>query len=184
MRRSIITNGLFICLILGGYLIPNAACQTAADKQQPDAQSDTRDSKAQNGADAQPLTVSDEVIREVLEPLRQGMVTQNLQMVMSVFDQKEFSDYSDLEGELRAFFEQTSEVRFRYQILQVAANKNRGSLTADMEMDTLPYEFTTLPTRRSVQMRFQLALEAKGWKVTAFTPSDFFNVDFNAAGAR
>jgi hypothetical protein len=149
---------------------------------QPDT---TRDANSHDSTgEAEPLTVSDQVIRDILEPLRLGMETQNLQMVMSVFDKKEFSGYSDLEDELRAFFQQFAEVRFRYEILQVTAEKSRGSVTADVEMDPLPYQTTLVPVRRSVQMRLQIALQGKSWKVTGLTPSDFFNVDFNAAGAR
>jgi hypothetical protein len=35
-----------------------------------------------------------------------------------------------------------------------------------------------VPVRRSVQMRFQLKLEPKGWKVTGFSPADFFGPEY------
>jgi len=125
--------------------------------------------------------LGDQVIQDVLEPLRTGMVTQNIQMVLSIFDKKELNSYADLQGQLRALFHQTSEVRFRYQLLQATSDGDRGSATAELEMDALPYEVTTIPARRSVQMRFQLKLEPKGWKVTGFSPPDFFAVGFNPA---
>ncbi len=92
--------------------------------------------------------------------------------------------YSTLQGQLRAFLNQYAEVHFRYQILQVTADNDHGSATAEIEMDALPYEVTQVAVRRSVQMRFQLKQEAKGWKVVSFTPSDFFGMGFNRADAK
>jgi len=126
----------------------------------------------------QSLSLSDQVIRDVLKPLQTGMQTQNIQMVLSIFDKQELAGWADLQAHLRAFFHQYDEVNFRYQILQATADKDHGTATADIEMDALPYNFGQLPSRRSVQMRFQLKLGAKGWKVSGFTPGDFFNLGF------
>ena len=123
-------------------------------------------------------SLTDQVVQQVLEPLQTGMQNQNIQQVMSVFDKKELNSYSDLQGHLEAFLQVFDEVNLRYQLLQVAAEKGRGSAIVDMQMDALPYEPTHIPERRSVQMRLQLKLGPKGWKIAGFTPSDFFNVDY------
>jgi len=136
---------------------------------------------AQQAAPAgQDTDVSDQVIQQVLEPLRLGMQTHNIQLVLSVFDKKELDSYSNLQAQLRAFFQQFSEVNLRYQLLQVTAENGRGSLTVEMQMDALPFEATQIAQRRSVQMRLQLKLGPKGWKIAGFTPSDFFNVEYSA----
>lgn len=135
--------------------------------------------RAQQAAQGnQPLTLNDLVVKQVLEPLQTGMQNQNIQLVLSVFDQKELTGYSDLQGQLQAFFQVFDEVNFRYQLLQVTADKGRGSATVDMQMDALPYESGYIPERRSVQMHLQLKLGTKGWKIAGFTPSDFFTVDY------
>jgi hypothetical protein len=139
------------------------------------------ESDAPSPADDQTQSLGDQVIQDVLEPLRTGMETQDIQQVLSVFDRQELSGYSDLQAQLRAFFRQFAEVRLRYQILQVTADSDHGSATAELDMDALPYDVTQTPARRSVQMRFRLKLEAKAWKVVSFTPSDFFNLGFNRA---
>lgn len=123
-------------------------------------------------------SIGDEVIQQVLEPLRTGLTTQNIQQILSVFDKQELDSYSDLEGQLGAFFQQFEKVNFRYQLLQVTADDNRGSATVDMDMDALPYGVTQVATRRSVQMRLRLKLGPKGWKIAGFTPGDFFNVEY------
>ncbi len=118
-------------------------------------------------------SVGDEVIQQVLEPLRTGIQTHNLKLAVSAFDPKELSSYSDLEGNLRAFFRQFDEIRFRYQLLQVSADQDHASATAEMDIDALPYEATRMPVRRSTQMRLQLKREAKAWRIASFTPADF-----------
>jgi hypothetical protein len=125
------------------------------------------------------LSLNDQVIQDILEPLRTGMVTHNIQMVLSIFDKKELDGYSDLQGQLQAFNQTYDEVRFRYQILQVTADQGAGSMTAMVEMDALPFGVTQVPTRRSVQMRFQIKLKGEQWKVTSFRPSDFFGLGYN-----
>ena len=154
------TCKLLICLGLVAALAPAAPAQ-------------------QNPPADQGLTLSDQVVQQILEPLQMGMQTQNIQLVLSLFDKKELNSYSDLQGQLLAFFQQFDEVNFRYRLLQVTADKEHGSATAEMEMDALPYGLTQVPVRRSVQMRLQLKLGSKGWKIAGFTPSDFFNVEYS-----
>jgi len=48
-------------------------------------------------------------------------------------------------------------------------------------MDALPYQEMQVPVRRSVQMRLQLKLGPKGWKVTGFSPAGFFGPEFDQA---
>lgn len=121
--------------------------------------------------------LSDQIIQDVLEPLRTGVETQNIKQILSIFDKHDFSGYGDLEQQLRAFYRQYEQVNFRYQILQAAIDKDHASATADIDMDAVPYPGTAISTRRSVQMRFQLKQEGGAWKIVGFNPSDFFSLD-------
>src|SRR5579862_162599 len=124
------------------------------------------------------LSLSDQLVQQVLEPLRNGMQTQNIQLVLSVFDKQELESYSDLEGQLRAFFQMFDQVDLRYQLLQATADQKQGSATAEMQMDALPYERSLPAARRSAQMRLKLKLGPSGWRIASFTPEDFFNVEY------
>ncbi|HEY1730166.1 MAG TPA: hypothetical protein VGG15_00360 [Terriglobales bacterium] len=132
---------------------------------------------AQSSSPDDKLNLSDQVIQDVLEPLRTGVETQNVKQILSVFDKHEFSGYGDLEQQLRAFYRQYQQVNFRYQILQAAIERDHASATAEIDMDAMPYTVTEIPARRSVQMRFQLKQEDKGWKIVGFSPSNFFSLD-------
>jgi len=170
-----------MCNILHATTPPSAAVpqqqQTTSGKT---SSADDHD----DSAPAEKLSLSDELIQQVLEPLRTGIETQNAQLVLSIFDKRELSGYSDLQGQLRAFFRQYAEVRFRYQILQATADADHAFATAEIDMDAAPYNVTTISARRSVQMRFELKRESKGWKITRFNPSDFFSLDYANPGAR
>ena len=134
------------------------------------------DTAQQSPPTEEALSLNDQVIQDVLEPLRAGMESQNVKLIMSIFDKAEMTNYGDLEQQLHAFFRQYQQVRFRYQVLQATAQNDHGSATAELDVDALPYEPTIIPARRSVQMRFQLKQEAKGWRVIGFSPANFFSV--------
>lgn len=123
------------------------------------------------------LSLSDEVIQDVLEPLRMGVETQNIKQILSVFDRHDFPGYGDLEQQLHAFYRQYEQVNFRYQLLQAAVEKDYASATAEIDMDAISYTATLTPPRRSAQMRFQLKQEGKSWRIVSFSPSNFFSLD-------
>ena len=179
-RRALICFALLLTVVCG--VLPaagqQAGNQAPAEQSQTQSAPDAGEQSTPADPDQTGLSLSDQVIRDVLQPLQNGMQTQNIQMVLSIFDKKELTGWADLQGQLRAFFHQYDQVNFRYQILQVTAEKDRGTATADLEMDALPYNFAQVPSRRSVQMRFQIKLGGKGWKVSGFTPADFFSLEF------
>jgi len=167
-----------VCNILHASPLP------ATTPQQASAQKGSATTPAAQDAPAdESLSLSDQIIQDVLEPIRSGMETQNIRQVLASFDKREVSDYSDLEQQLHAFFRQFAEVRFRYQLMQAAIedtpDKDRATAAAEMDMDAMPFTVTQLAVRRSVQMHFHLKLEGRKWKVTSFSPADFFDVDYN-----
>lgn len=160
-------SGTGFLLLVALLTLPAAAQQSPAKPAPPDQ--------------TEPLTVSDLVVQQILEPLRTGMITQNVNKVLSVFDKDELTNSTDLEGHLQAFCQHFQEINFRYQLLQVTQNKDHASAIVDMQMDAYPYEVTSIAIRRSTQMRMQLTLTPKGWKIATFTPADFFNVEYSGA---
>lgn len=151
--------------------------------QQQQSQASASDATAPADAPAsdEKLNLNDQIVQDVLEPLRTGVETQNIKQILSVFDKHDFSAYGDLEQQLRAFYRQYQLVNFRYQLLQAAIDKDHASATAEIDMDALPYGGAEIPARRSVQMRFQLKQAGTIWKIVGFSPSNFFSLDRPAA---
>ncbi|HEX8811841.1 MAG TPA: hypothetical protein VF742_07595 [Terracidiphilus sp.] len=127
-----------------------------------------------NASSEQPLTLTEQVIRDVLEPLQRGIQEHALAQVLAIFDQQQTPDYAQLRDQLRAFFQQYEAVRFRYKVLQVTSEKDRGFAIAEIDIAATPADETQLAVQRTTQMRFQMTLGTKGWKLVGFKPSDFF----------
>jgi hypothetical protein len=154
-----------LLLVMGCAWAPQLVAQP---QQAPAAQ----DEPAASGLE--PLTLTEQVIRDVLEPLQRGIEEHNVAQVLAVFNQQETPDYAQLRDQMRAFFSQNEAVRFRYKVLQVTAEKDTGFAVAEIDMAATPLDETKLAVQRSTQMRFQIKLGAKGWKLVGFKPSDFF----------
>jgi hypothetical protein len=182
MRLQVFHLRLMVVLALAAmchllHAAPALQNSSASQQQQTPAKAAPAPDSGQQGPAADDaLSLSDQVIQDVLEPLRTGMETQNIKQVMSIFDKRQMPNYGDLEQQVLAFLRQYQEVHFRYQILQATAQNDHASATAELDMDAMPYQVSMIPARRSVQMRFQLKQEPKGWRVVGFSPSDFFSL--------
>ncbi len=156
-----------------GLVYAGTPRSTGIPQQQQAPASPEKTAEPQVGDDKQSL--SDQLIQQILEPLRTGMETQNVKQVLSIFDKSEVAT-GDIQQQLQAFFEQYNEIRFRYQLLQANSDASHATATTELDMDALPYQASVIPARRSVQMRLRLQREAKGWRVIGFTPADFFSL--------
>ncbi len=140
----------------------------------PPAQSATTEPDNADSTASQPLELTDQVVRDILSPLQRGLEAHDRNEVLGIFDRQAMSDYPDVRDQLVAFFARYDVIQFRYQVLQAVADKNHGFATADVDMDATPENDSQVPLRRTWQMRFQIRLGPKGWKVTAFKPGDLF----------
>jgi hypothetical protein len=125
-------------------------------------------------AASQAFDLADEVVRDVFSNFQRGLETHDLRRLLSVFDAQDMTGYDDFREQMTAFFRLHDNIKFRYQLLQVSADKDVGFAIADVEMDPEPRD--TLPTerRQSTQMRFELKRTPAGWRAIALKPMDFF----------
>jgi hypothetical protein len=170
MRKRVLSRLIFMALILllGTGLVGTAQLLAQA-QQAPAPEQDEPDASGQ-----QPLTLTEQVIRDVLQPLQRGIEEHSLVHVLAVFDPQETPDYAQLRDQLRAFFTQYEAVRFRYKVLQVTSEKDYAFAIAEIDMAATPADQTQLTVQRTTQMRLQMKLGTKGWKLVGFKPSDFF----------
>jgi hypothetical protein len=154
-----------LALVLAG--VPGLA-------QQPNAAAP--DDAAQSPAQAaqQPLDLQETIARDVLEPLQAGMESRDLKQVLSVFDEQAVPNYPQFRDQMKALLEAYVAVRFRYKILQASSEGAHASMTCEVDLDATPVDSGQVPTRRSTQMRLQLTQTPKGWRISSFSPSDFF----------
>ncbi len=165
MPKRLVTVALFLLLVAG----TGGTAQVLAQAQQPSPGQDPSEAPS-----IQPLTLTEQVVQDVLEPLQRGIEEHSAAKVLAVFDQQETPDYAQLRDQMRAFFSQHESIRFRYKVLQVEAEKDHGFAIAEIDMAATPLDEIQLTVRRSTQMRFQIKLGVKGWKLVGFKPADFF----------
>ena len=128
----------------------------------------------QSAGGPQQLELSEAVARDVLEPLQAGMQNRELKQVLAVFDSQSVPDYPQLRDRVKALLDAYAAVQFRYKILQSSSENSRASVTCEFDLDGTPVDSGQVPMRRSTQMRLQLTQTSKGWRIAAFSPSDFF----------
>lgn len=146
-----------------------------AQDQQPTPVPATQGHSPDTSAASQALDLSDEVVRDVLTNFQRGIETHNLDRVLDVFDPDGMKDYSQFRDQMTAFFRLHDSIKFRYQLLQVTADKDQGSAVADVDMEVESADILPTTQRHSTQMRFQLKRIGKEWKVTGLRPQNFFD---------
>jgi len=148
----------------------------AQDSQPPADTTTLGQATDQPGNSASSTDLSDELVKSVLSDFQLGFETHNLNKVLSVFDADVMPDFSEFRDQMVAYFRLHESFRLRYQLLQVNADKDIGTATADIEMDEDPLDTLPTPKRRSTQMRFQIKRTPKGWRIIGLRPTDFFGV--------
>src|SRR5215469_4867234 len=163
-RRSLLVVAFTVSFAsLAGFV---AAQSSATNQAQPPASSSA-------SAD-QPFDLADEVARDVLTGFQRGVEDHSLSRVLSVFDAQDMTDYDDFREQMAAFFRAHDNIKFRYQLLQVSADKDAGLAIADVEMDPEPRGILPTERRQSTQMRFELKRTPAGWRAISLKPMDFF----------
>ena len=122
----------------------------------------------------QPVELQEAVARDVLEPLQAGMESRNLKQVLAVFDPESGQNFPQLRDRMKALLDAYAAIQFRYKILQASSEEAHASMTCEVDLDATPVDGGQVPMRRSTQMRLQLAQTPKGWRISAFSPGDFF----------
>lgn len=168
---------LLLCITLNISIFARAnPLRQSANSAPSGKQSGDRGPSGAKSSDSQqqPLDFTEEVVRDVLSRLQTGIQSHNLQQVLDLFDADSMPGYALTRDQLQAFFDQYDPILFRYKVLQVSEDKGQSSATAEVDMDATPRDETATAIRRSTQMRFDMKLESKGWKIIGLRPKDFF----------
>jgi ketosteroid isomerase-like protein len=123
-----------------------------------------------------PLDLSDEVVRDVFAEFQHSMEASDLDHLLGTFDPDATAGFPQIRDQFAAFFRLHENIKFRYQLLQVTADKDVAFATADVEMDAYPADSLPTEQRHSTQMRFQMKRTSKGWRLTGLKPMDFFTL--------
>jgi len=115
------------------------------------------------------------VANDVLGTLRDGLEGHSQRLMLSAFDGDKMDGYLSFEDAIEAMMNRYDGFRVHYRILQSEASGSKGIVNVQFDMEEIPRDTGTNPKRRSAQIRFELERGQKGWRITDFSPRDFFS---------
>ena len=121
---------------------------------------------------------SDDVARNILDDLRDGLEGHSQRLMLSAFDADKMDGYLTFEDQIEAMFQRYSEFRVHFRITQTTTEGPKGVILVDFELEEVPNSRTganVVPQRRNGQVRFELERGKKGWKIVDFSPRSFFS---------
>jgi hypothetical protein len=111
----------------------------------------------------------------LLDQLTAGLVARNQSKMLGVFDLSKMTDGPLFRQQVTAFFAQTGNIRFHFNILEVSMDGNKGVVEAAVEMDAEVREAITPPLRKQATLRLVAESGSAGWKFTDVQPRAFFS---------
>ncbi len=137
---------------------------------------DRKDKKDRKGSD--PIDTSgvfnERIANDVLGQIRDGLQGHSRRLMLSAFDSDKMDGYLAFEDQIDAFFERYQEFNVRFRISNVAVEGTKGVVLVDTEMEQTP-RGGAMPQRKRAQLRFELELGRKGWRVVDFRDRGFFS---------
>jgi hypothetical protein len=124
---------------------------------------------------------TDHTASQLLDQLTAGLVEHNQRKMLGAFDLSKMTDGPLFRQQVTAFFAQTGNVRFHFNILEVSTDRSDGSngskgiALVAAEMDAEVREAITPPLRKQAKLRFVAESGPGGWKFTDVQPRAFFS---------
>jgi hypothetical protein len=192
---------LIACFILANAFVTGAACQTSSssasgsaaqdtksdkandDKTKKDDQSTSQDKKdkkkKKKGSGGQDVldtsTVFNErVANDVLGQIRDGLEGHSRRLMLSAFDSDKMDGYLSFEDQIDSFFNRYEGFRVHFRIANVTVEGTKGVVLVDAELEEIPAAGGSAQRKRS-QLRFELEMGRKGWRVVDFRDRGFFS---------
>ncbi|MEO5937255.1 MAG: hypothetical protein ABIP81_08575 [Terriglobales bacterium] len=137
---------------------------------------DKKAKKEKKGSD--PIDTSavfnERIANDVLGQIRDGLIGHSRRLMLSAFDSDKMDGYLSFEDQIDAYFERYQEFNVRFRISNVTVEGTKGVVLVDTEMEQTP-RGGAMPQRKRAQLRFELELGRKGWRVVDFRDRGFFS---------
>jgi hypothetical protein len=114
------------------------------------------------------------VANDVLGQIRDGLEGHSRRLMLSAFDADKMDGYLTFEDQIESYFNRYSAFRVRFQIANVTVEGTKGVVLVDTELEQIPDNGGS-PQRKRGQLRFELELGKKGWRVVDFRDRSFFS---------
>ena len=143
------------------------------DKKSKDKDKDKKSSGQQDVLDTGKV-FNTRVANDVLGQIRDGLEGHSRRLMLSAFDSDKMDGYLTFEDQIESYFNRYSAFRVRFQIANVSVEGTKGVVLVNTELEQTPDNGGT-PQRKRGQLRFELEMGKKGWKVVDFRDRSFFS---------
>ena len=143
------------------------------DKKEEKKKKDDKSSGSQDAIDTSRV-FTERIANDVIGRVRDGLEGHSRRLMLSAFDDDKMDGYLSFEDQIDSFFNRYDGFRVHFRIVNVAIEGQRGVVLVDAEMEESP-SGGGAPLRKRAQLRFELELGRKGWRIVDVRDRNFFS---------
>jgi hypothetical protein len=143
------------------------------DRKEAKKKKDDRSSGSQDAIDTSRV-FTERIANDVIGKVRDGLEGHSRRLMLSAFDDDKMDGYLSFEDQIDSFFNRYDGFRVHFRIANVAIEGQRGVVLVDAEMEESP-SGGGAPLRKRAQLRFELELGRKGWRIVDVRDRNFFS---------
>ncbi len=110
----------------------------------------------------------------VVDQIAEGMRALSARTVLSVFDRGQEDLFTQVKEQSSLWFERSREIRIHYTLQEWSAQNGSAQVSARFQVEQYSASEEQEPVRRDTVLRLELHKTKSGWRVTQYSPQDFF----------
>jgi hypothetical protein len=123
----------------------------------------------------QQQTFSPAVADVLVARVGEGLAGHNRKTLLSAFDKSDPEDYAAIEEQINAIMEAYRAFKVFYRVESSTLNPDgTATIRANFQVEQQPAAENTVPFRRESEFTLTAARTKNGWRVTSFSPLNFF----------
>jgi hypothetical protein len=143
------------------------------DKDKKDKKKKKKGSGGQDVLDTSSV-FNERVANDVLGQIRDGLEGHSRRLMLSAFDSDKMDGYLSFEDQIDSFFNRYEGFRVHFRIANVTVEGTKGVVLVDADLEEIPASGGSAQ-RKHTQLRFELEMGRKGWRVVDFRDRGFFS---------
>jgi hypothetical protein len=109
-----------------------------------------------------------------LAQLRAGFQDHNADQVMSTFERSRLAGWNEMRERLENRMASYDTFRMGYHLVSATAESGRGTVVAEVELESVAQAGVSSPEHKSATLRLTLERGPKGWRIVDYSPRGFF----------
>lgn len=114
------------------------------------------------------------IANDVVGTVRDGLEGHSMRLMLSAFDGDKMDGYLSFEDQIENYFHRYEAFRVHFRVANVAIEGTKGVILVDAQLEQTPAN-GGMPARKSSQLRFEIELGKKGWRIVDMRDRGFFS---------